>query len=97
MNKYYIIALLLIISISTNAQIKKGSILLGGDLSYYTDKIQIENLEEKLESGSIGISIGKAFKENSFPIPGIKMNQKSSSCPSCTCSAPGISNGGRSG
>ena len=65
MSKIYIIALLLITSVSTNAQIKKGSISLGGELFYYNEKLQIENLQEKYESGTIGISIGKAFKENS--------------------------------
>jgi hypothetical protein len=65
MNKCYMFVLLLILSISTSAQIKKKSILLGGELNYYNDKTQIENLQEKYEGGSIGISIGKAFKENS--------------------------------
>ena len=65
MTKYYFFVLVFFVSVTGSAQIKQSSILLGGQLSYYNDKNQIENLNQKSESGTIGVSIGKAFKENS--------------------------------
>jgi hypothetical protein len=65
MSKFYTIVPLLLLSFLLNAQIKKKSILLGGQLFYYNDKYQIDNFDQKVESGTIGISLGKAFKENS--------------------------------
>jgi len=65
MRKFYFIVLVVIISSSASAQIKKGSILIGGQLSYYNYKIQGEIINLKSESGTIWISLGKAFKENS--------------------------------
>ena len=65
MRKYYFFILLFTISFTASAQIKRQSILLGGQLFYYNDKNQVENLTQKSESGTIGISVGKAFKENS--------------------------------
>jgi hypothetical protein len=64
MQKFYFLAALVIISVSGSAQIKKGSILLGGQLSYYTDKIEIGNDEQQYSAGTFGISLGKAIKEN---------------------------------
>ena len=72
MPKCYLLLLQLIIALSLNAQIKKHSILLGGQLSYYNDQIQVENFNQKTVSGTFGISIGKAFKENS--VVGININ-----------------------
>ena len=65
MRKYCIAILLMIITSLSNAQIKNSSILLGGQLSYYSNKSDIDNFDQKFESGRIGISIGKAIKENS--------------------------------
>ncbi len=65
MMKYCIAILLLSISNLSNAQIKRNSILLGGQLSYFNDRNQSENSTQNYESGRIGISIGKAIKENS--------------------------------
>jgi hypothetical protein len=64
MTKCYLSVLLLIICCAPNAQIKKSSILLGGELFYYNEKNKVENLNQKAEAGTIGISLGKAFKEN---------------------------------
>ena len=64
MTKRYLFVFLLFTSFTVNAQIKKQSILLGGQLFYYNTKIQVENLNQKSESGTISVSIGKAFKEN---------------------------------
>jgi len=64
MTKNNLFVLLCFISFKTNAQIQKQSILLGGQLSYTKNKNQIENLNQKSESGIISISIGKAFKDN---------------------------------
>jgi len=51
-------------SLCVSAQINKNSVLLGGQLTYYNSKVQIERLHQKSESGVIGISMGKAVKEN---------------------------------
>lgn len=64
MQKCYFLALLVIISVSSSAQIKKGAILLGGQLSYYNEKIEKGNTDQKYQGGTFGISLGKAFKEN---------------------------------
>lgn len=65
MTKYYFLAFLLVSFFSTTAQIKKGSILLGGQLSYYNDKYENATMNQQYRGGSFGISLGKAFKENS--------------------------------
>ena len=72
MSKYYISVLMLVICVSSNAQITKNSILLGGQLFYYNEKNKVENLNQKAEAGTIGISIGKAFKENA--VAGINLS-----------------------
>ena len=64
MTKCYFSLLLLLLSFTVNGQIKKQSIVLGGQLFYYNNKNQVDNLNQKSESGTISISIGKAFKEN---------------------------------
>jgi hypothetical protein len=55
-------------SISANAQFDKGSILLGGTLSYYsyknTTNSPINNPESKTSNGTFNISLGKAIREN---------------------------------
>ncbi len=65
MRKFNLFAFVIFISFSASAQIRKGSILLGGQLYYSNSKTQSENLDQKSDYGSIGISLGKAFKENS--------------------------------
>jgi hypothetical protein len=64
MPKCYLFLFLFLISFAASAQIKKQSILLGGQLFYYNNKYQVENLNQKSQSGTISISIGKAIKEN---------------------------------
>lgn len=64
MTKYHLFSLVLLLSFTVNGQIKKQSILLGGQLFYYNKKNHVDNLDQKSESGTIGLSIGKAFKEN---------------------------------
>jgi hypothetical protein len=69
MNKIiYSFIIVICIGINANAQIKKGSILLGGQVSYYNSKSDNSfNLQpdQKTTSGNFIISAGKAFKENS--------------------------------
>jgi hypothetical protein len=72
MSKIYAIAPLLLLSFFLNAQIKKHSILLGGQLFYYNEKNKIDHFNQKAESGSIGISLGKALRENF--VAGINLN-----------------------
>jgi hypothetical protein len=64
MSKIYAIIPLLLLSSFLNAQIKRHSILLGGQLFYYNEKNKIDNFNQKVEGSSIGISLGKALKEN---------------------------------
>lgn len=56
------------ISLTTNAQIKKDAILLGGHVFYNTSKTHDSALtrNQKNRNASFNISIGKAFKENSI-------------------------------
>jgi hypothetical protein len=72
MSKIFTIVLLLFLSSFLNAQINKHSILLGGQLFYYNEKNKIDNFNQKAEGGSIGISLGKALKENF--VAGINLN-----------------------
>ena len=66
MKKILFIPLAFIITSDVNAQIKKGTVLLGGDVSYSTSKNSFGDVSsQKVQSGSFGLSIGKAFKENS--------------------------------
>ena len=54
-------------SIITSAQIGKGSILLGGQVSSYNSTIDYSTNQrsQKNNNSSFNISVGKAFKENS--------------------------------
>ena len=60
----------LIVCISTVSygQIKKGSILLGGQVFYYDSKIvhATNQRDQKNSNAAFNISVGKAFKENSL-------------------------------
>lgn len=64
MVKCYFISALLLFSLAVNGQIKKQSILLGGQIYYYNHKNQIDNLNQKTQNGTFSISIGRVFKEN---------------------------------
>ena len=64
MTKFYFFSLLLFISFTSNAQIKKQSFLVGGQLHYYNYKVLFDDRNQKTEAGTINLSIGKAFKEN---------------------------------
>lgn len=64
-----LLTLLIIFSFSyvSNAQFSKGSVLLGGDISWYSGKNSSTGVpDNKGNSGAFDISIGKAVKENSF-------------------------------
>ena len=60
--------LLICISSVTYGQIKKGSILLGGQVFYFDSKfVQSTNqIVQKNSTATFNISVGKAFKENSL-------------------------------
>ena len=64
MTKCYLLSILLLLFLGVNGQIKKESILIGGQLFYFNNKNQVDNLTQKSESGTISLSTGKAFKEN---------------------------------
>ena len=55
------------ISFISYGQIKKGSILIGGQVSYYNSKIahSTNQRDQKYSSAAFNISVGEAFKENS--------------------------------
>ncbi len=54
-------------SLTTSGQIKKGSLHLGGQFSYYNSKVvyNTSQPEQKFNSGNYNISAGTALKENS--------------------------------
>jgi hypothetical protein len=64
MRKCYFIAVLVCSTSLLSAQVKKGSILLGGQLYYSTGTTESGDFKTKSSGGSIGVSIGKAIKEN---------------------------------
>ncbi len=70
MRKLFLTALIgLSAIINSTAQIKKGSILLGGDLGFSSYKDDYNNLPEantKNNTFSAGLSVAKAFRENRF-------------------------------
>jgi hypothetical protein len=73
MIKIYITLFIAFLSISSNAQIKKNSILLGGALYYNNEHSSYDNtVQQKRQSGTIEVSLGTAFKENS--ITGINLS-----------------------
>lgn len=65
MTKFYLLAVFCFLSLTTIAQINKNSILLGGDFSYSRNNSQVLDNESKMSNGFLGISIGKAFRQNS--------------------------------
>src|SRR4051794_23571650 len=65
MTKLYCFVVLLFLSFSVTAQIPKNSTLLGGQLNYSNYKGEIDNLNRKSEYGALGLSVGRAFRENS--------------------------------
>ncbi len=67
MKKIYGMLLLFFVSVTGHAQMKKGSVLLGGQLSYFSRDYKYDNQPDvKTRNGTIGVSAGKAFKENNF-------------------------------
>ncbi len=48
----------------SQAQIKKGSVLLGGDIGVSTQKTTINNVEQKFTAFAIGPAFGKAISDN---------------------------------
>lgn len=72
MRNIFTIAIFLSCPFLVSAQIKKQSILLGGQLFYYSDKFDINNFSQKAKYANLGISLGKAYKENS--VVGITIN-----------------------
>jgi hypothetical protein len=66
MNRIILSLTLVLFIISASAQFKKGDILLGGDLSYSSNKASSANIvdEQKVNSGIFNITLGKAIKEN---------------------------------
>jgi hypothetical protein len=73
MIKIYVTLFIAFLSFSSNAQIKKNSVLVGGALYYNNQHSSYDNtVNQKRESGTIEVSLGTAFKENS--IAGINLS-----------------------
>ena len=73
MTKIYAALFFLFVSSIVNAQIRKNSFLLGGQVYYYNESYNYDNqTNQKRAGGTIGISLGKAFKENS--VIGLNLN-----------------------
>lgn len=76
MKKTYGMLLLFFVSVTGHTQMKKGTVLLGGQLSYYKRDYKYDNQPgQNLRTATIGISAGKAFKENNFV--GLEINYTS--------------------
>lgn len=63
---FLLTSVLLFLSFLLNAQIKKSSVLVGGQVYYYSDKVNDPNniKDPNLTSLYLNISAGQAFKEN---------------------------------
>ena len=67
MKKIYGMLLLFFVFVTCHAQIKKGSVLLGGQLSYSNGSYQFGYQPgHSSRNASIGVSAGKAIRENNF-------------------------------
>lgn len=67
MNKVLLLsAIITIFSLTTSAQIKKGAVLLGGQIGYLDYDSKFTNTQNKQKNGAalFNISAGMAFKEN---------------------------------
>lgn len=65
MSKFIFTCLIVLVAISSNAQISQNSILFGGDFGLTTGKVSSTNSnDQKTNTGSISLSLGKAIKEN---------------------------------
>jgi Outer membrane protein beta-barrel domain len=65
MKKIYLLSFFTGCCIAANAQINKGSILLGGQLGYYNSNVTgSTQVNQKNQGGNFSISFGKAIKEN---------------------------------
>ncbi len=64
MSKLYLFIFAVVISHFTQAQINKGSYLIGGQLSFSNTKTESGSVEQSSTGGAFGLSVGKAFKQN---------------------------------
>jgi hypothetical protein len=64
MRKIYLFIIVLLIATTTNAQIAKDKMLVGGLLSSYSNKTDYQNSSQKYNNAVIGLSLGKLIKEN---------------------------------
>ena len=65
MKKYLLLTLsFMVIYAGAQAQISKGTVLLGGDLSFGTNKTETGTVKSKTTGFSISPSVGIAFKDN---------------------------------
>lgn len=66
MKKILFFFLITLLTVTTNAQINKNAVLLGGDISFGTGKTSSSSTstDQKSNNGSISLSLGKAIKEN---------------------------------
>ena len=62
--KFRIFLALLFLSCTLNGQIKKESVLLGGQIYYGKNDYGIPGLNQKYKNGTFAISVGKAYREN---------------------------------
>ncbi len=65
MIKFYSVIIMMVLSLSVSAQIKKGTVLLGGQLSYYDyDLVNGNSSEQSQDGGTLSIQAGKAYNED---------------------------------
>lgn len=58
------IPMLLLLAVTVNGQIKQHATFLGGQVYYYNNKFEVNNLNQRSQNGNLAINIGKAFREN---------------------------------
>lgn len=59
-----LLLLTFIATVTANAQIKKAALLLGGQISFYSNKYNNTLPTTKNNGAGLGLSLGKAYKEN---------------------------------
>lgn len=64
MKNKILLLVILFISLTANAQIRKGAILLGGQFSYASENVKYTNSNPKADRGTVNLLLGYAYKTN---------------------------------
>lgn len=65
MSKHICLFIAIMVSVSLDAQIKKGTFLVGGQIGYYNSNVKVPTYpDQKTRNSWFDLSAGRAFKEN---------------------------------